>query len=173
MTDATDTPTAPVAPVEAADPAADEARELVELVGSGWVRMYIGGRRYRLRRPFFGELRTLRTLHAENADEISGRSFQAQETGREIEAQGKALDAEEGLDPADKARQVQELRVRSLAVARQLTDDADDLRLEWWTKVFEVLNVDGVPDWWPGWIVDFRLPDKVVQHWRSAPLGPG
>lgn len=175
MTDATATPTAPVALVAADQADADEARELVELVGSGWVRMHIGGRRYRLRRPFFGELRTLRMLYAEVSDEISARSFEAQELGREIEAEGKAIDDDEGLDASARATQVRKLRARSLAAGRNLTDAAEDLRLGWWTAAFETLNVDGVPglEQWPGWIVDHTLPDKVLQHWRSAPLDRG
>src|SRR5688500_14604393 len=102
MTDATDTLTA-AAPVVDAAPEADEGRELVELVGSGWVRMHIGGQRYRLRRPFFGELRKLRILAAEVADEISAASHETTQLGRRIEEHGKAVEDDLDLDPATKA----------------------------------------------------------------------
>lgn len=168
---ATDTPTAPVATAEPDE--ATEGRELIELVGSGWVRMWIGGRRYRLRRPFFGELRELRLLVESMSDEISTRSFEVQQIGREITAQADEIDKNQDLDATERAAQVRALRARSAVVSRDLTNAADDLRLGWWTRVFGTLAVDGTPEDFPGWIVDYTLPDQILQHWRSAPLARG
>jgi hypothetical protein len=56
-------------------------------------------------------------------------------------------------------------------------DEARETRtLDWWAEsVFATLALDDVPDVmeYPAWILDPRLPNHVLNHWRTVPTGPG
>lgn len=166
---------APALPtVDAADD--EEATpETVVLVRTGLIRMTIGGKRYRLRRPFFGEFKRIRLALEDLNDEVADARIDTQTIQRKTVAEGKALDDEGTLedDPDARAEWERTARKRARDASRTLLDTADRLREEFWTDVFATLSQDGTPEQWPGWIGDPDLPGLVIEHWRATPLGRG
>lgn len=156
------------------DPGDDVERPL-EFTNSGLIRAWVmntdgSETRYRLRRPFLGELEKLR-LSAERAeDEVAdGRSI-LERHGRRIMAEVTRITEDESLDDEAKADAEVALRTESRTVAREATSRFDGLRAEWWSEVFGLLSLDGAPTEMPGWIVDPGLISAVMQHWRTAPF---
>lgn len=166
----------PTVPVTDADPQPDEGEAVaVELVKSGWVRLRWDGRTIRLRRPFFGELKSLRMALEDAADAIAEQSEEVQLIGREILAENSAND-EADVDDVERMRVRQELTKRSKIAGRALTAFSDEQRIAWWRTVVDVVGVDGAlpeDDRLPSWIADPMLPNTVLQHWRSVPLDRG
>jgi hypothetical protein len=158
-----------------AEPADDDgvAIDRIELVKSGLVRIHIDGKRYRLRRPFFGELKTLRLALADVSDDLNDRRMETQLAAKRMMAENERINSDDSLDDEARLKALQAIRREDRELGRGLTNDADDARIAWWSQAFEVVGLDGMPEQWPGWIVDARLPDHVLQHWRSAPLGRG
>lgn len=145
----------------------------IELVKSGLVRVHVDGKRYRLRRPFFGELKTLRLALADVSDDLNDRRMETQLAAKRMMAENERINSDDTLDEAERLRLLQAIRREDRQLGRQLTDDADDARMAWWAQAFDLVGLDGQPEQWPGWFLDARLPDHVLTHWRSAPLGRG
>lgn len=152
-----------------AAPVVDETGDDVELSQTGLVRLRIDGTRYRLRRPFMGELKKLRLALEEVTEEIGD----AQITLHQVRAEVLASEPDDDEDPAAVAKWQREKRSLTRQAVNDLTELADKLRLEWWRGVFDEVSLDGIPDELPVWILDPDLPDQVVKHWRSVPLGHG
>lgn len=155
------------------DPEDDEPGDRVELVGNGWTRFHIDGQRYRLRRPFFGELRTLRLAQEAGNDELSELADQGRLAADKIAEEAEKIDQDTEMTPGRRNTAIRKLRAKNIQEGRKLTVATEDMHLGWWAKVFETLAVDGTPSDWPAWIIDPKLPNQVMQHWRSAPLARG
>lgn len=172
-----------------AEPEEDESGESITYVGTGWIRCMIAGRRYRLRRPFFGELRDLRTALEAQTDELTAKRQEAElganhrgkrraAVERKMLALQQRMDTEELTDEllaehGDLVRENTAILNDSTKANRELSAAADDLRIDWFRQVFEKLGVDGVPEQWPSWVADVNVPAEWTAHWRSVPLDPG
>lgn len=153
---------------------ADEDRgDLVELLGTGYIRIRTQATRYRLRPPLIGELRKLRTALAEAMDDVADRRDEAMQLSEKLVADAQKIADNESLTDPQRRKQLGAIKAKSRKGGRELTDHADDVRLEWWTKVFAALSLDGQPAEWPASMLDHNLPEKVMQHWRTAPLDRG
>jgi hypothetical protein len=155
--------------------ATDQDGEGVQPLGnSGWLTVTIRGTAYRLRNPFFGELKKLRTALQAVQDEIEAGNDKVMRLTQDIVAHQQAI---QGRDESDvttsEKRKSDRLNAEARKASRELIDLADDRRMGWWTLVFATLSVDGTPPDWPSWVVDINLPGKVMEHWRSVPLAPG
>ena len=155
--------------------ASDQDGEGVQPLGnSGWLTVTIRGTAYRLRNPFFGELKKLRTALQAVQDEIETGNDKVMRLTQDIVAHQQAI---QGRDESDlttsEKRKSDRLNAEARKASRELIDLADDRRMAWWTLTFETLSVDGIPADWPSWVVDINLPGKVMEHWRSVPLAPG
>lgn len=148
----------------------------IVLTKTGWIRAAVAGETFRLRRPFFGELRKLRTALEAVTDEINTTGEEADGIAAQLVEMAKRYkDMADADIPARERTKNDKLRDDAKTASRRLVEVADDLRVGWWTLVFETLCVDTVkvPADWPSWVVDPNLPNQVMQHWRSAPLAPG
>lgn len=150
----------------------DEFDERVDLVRTGLVRIRIAGSRFRLRRPFFGELKKLRLALQDVNDEISDLSDEALRLAREMTDAAKS-DVVQNLDADEFTEWRRDNRKRSNKASRDLTDMTEDLRLGWWETMWDLLSVDGRPDDWPSWVVDPTFHAALFTHWRASPLGRG
>ena len=168
-------PDTDLVPIGVVDPETDEGDDLVQLVRSGWVRFRWSGETIRLRRPFFGELKTLRLALEDASDAISDASEEIQLTAARLVEKGTALDADADIEAGERVKQRRALQRESRDAGRKLTDIAEEERLRWWALVFATLTTDDPPDQesLPSWIVDVNLPNTVMQHWRSVPLARG
>lgn len=150
----------------------DETFERIELVRTGLIRVTIAGRRFRLRRPFFGEFKQLRVALADVNDEISELSDEATVVSRAIVDAARDVKPDE-MDPDAWRSWRRENREKSRTATRNLNETAEQLRVAWWDRMWDVLTLDGKPDDWPTWVIDPNLPIALVTHWRSSPLGRG
>lgn len=153
---------------EAGDPAGDN----IEFVRTGVIRILAAGNRYRLRRPFFGELRRLRTAWQDYDYEVQDRSDEARDLSKRIKADIEAMSP----DDPERTKKLRALRDESRAAGREHEEFVENGFLAWWVQVFELLTMgDGTPgpDETPGWLIDHTLVAKVFAHWRSVPLGHG
>lgn len=163
--------------LEPVEPSEAEPEEGLQFVRTGWVRFRWDGRVLRLRRPFLGELRELRLALEDLSDEIAERSEEIQAEGLRLAAEAEALE-ERGLAPAEAFEERAKIRTRSKQLARELTGFAEDRRLEWWARAFELLAVNEaeVPadaGELPAYLLDNALPHRVLEHWRAVPLARG
>lgn len=152
--------------------------ESFRMYGSGWAEATIDGKRYRLRRPLFGELADLRKLDEELNDEINTANDDAERFrlrfNREHPKITEALETAESDEEVERLlAERKKLRAENMKRGRETLTLADANRLRWWQGVFEKLSVDGIPDKWPGWIVDAMGAHKIMQHWRDNPLARG
>lgn len=164
------------------DPEDDEGSDGVEFTKTGWVRFYIGDERWRLRPPFFADLRSLSTLLEEHQDGMTG--LRAEVRAKAASIQKRLTEEVETMDDGEeKGRLEVELTTEMNETRRKVQQAADDARIAWYTKAFELLNVDRtevqrnpkgkVPRQWPAWVADVNLPAQLLEHWRSVPLGRG
>lgn len=158
----------------------------VTLVNNGTVRLTVGGKLYRLRRPKMGEFRQLREAIQEVNDEIEAkaRALQHEATlidrqvlellGLPADADGEAVaDAERQLPMV--AEEITKLRSEARQHGRQFTDEAEAARLGWAHQVLLTLSQDGAPaleDLEP-WMATARWWASLLAHWQSVPLGLG
>ena len=157
-------------PPEAIDRDADDPdADGIEYVKSGIIRVWVAGTRYRLRRPFFGELRTLREAHQDLRDENDERTEDVRDLAKAINAEAGAI----ANDDPDRRAKLRELKKRDRAAARELIGFREQGQLDWWAQAFDALSLDGTPGQWPAWAIDEVLPIRVLNHWRTVPLGPG
>lgn len=166
----------PAIPVAVVEPEADEGTDEVQLVRTGFVRLRFGDTLIRLRRPFFGELKKIRLALEDAADAIADASEEAQLHAARLIEQSVAIDADENLSAVEKIQQRRELQHESRAAGRKVSEIAEEERLRWWATVVETIGVgDALPgvDELPSWILDPMLPNTVLTHWRSVPLGRG
>jgi hypothetical protein len=155
------------------DPEVDgELSDGVELVRTGVIRLVIGGSRTVLRRPFFGEFKRLRLSLEAATDSITDVRIDVEALAAELHDEQQRIADDDKLGHRERAAAVMELRKRDREAGRKLTSVAEDARVEWWADVFDVLGAKQ-PDDWPSWIADATLPDRIIRHWRSAPLGRG
>lgn len=160
----------------------DEGDDNIQFVKNGWVRIKAGGEEHRLRNLKFGQLKVLFTLLEEQQDLVTRH----RETClRQENALKKRLT--ETIDPMEECEekwQAQaDIAIQLRSIVRSIRDKADELRMEWWTRAFEIANVQRsgeterskgiVPREWPAWVADGSLPTKLLEHWRSVPLGRG
>jgi len=150
---------------------AEDPGDQVELTRTGWVRMTIGDRRYRLRRPMLGEIRDIRMSLEDMSDEIVALSTDALTASQALKAEQQSL--AEADDTPDRNAQLIDLRRRDREAARALDAKTEQIRVDWWASVFAKLSPDGLPTEWPSWIVNPDLPGTVMRHWRAVPLAPG
>src|SRR5690606_581232 len=153
----------------------DQPGEQISLVKTGLVRAWSGhpAKRYRLRRPFFGELKQLRLALEAVQDEIAEKQVKLMELAEQIETEAAELDSDETLTARQRDARLRRLRQRDRKASREHIDAVDDLHVGWWRQVFEMLSVDGVPDDMPAWATDGTFAQRIMQHWRQAPLAPG
>jgi len=165
----------------------------METYGAGWAKAVVDGTTYRLRRPFMGEMRDLRlalegltdevTLHTERSESARRRlqRIEARARTQLQAAQAKVMDGDEDAPTEDQIAeledqlmdQVHNTRTEDRQAGRTLIQIADDNRARWWTDVFTVLGLDGVPPQWPSWFADPDGPHRMMQHWRQSPLAHG
>lgn len=133
--------------------------EKVEFLKDGTVRFHMNEKRYRLRRPKFGEFRDLRALlhrlRGEHADRV-------EDLAEEIAA------AEEAEDRR---------RVRTLG--RQLQEmDQVDVTTVWIVEAFETLSNRPLPDpetepdefaALPAWLIQGGVIPELLTHWAEVP----
>lgn len=158
-----------------------EGGDDVKLVKTGWIRVTIGEAELHLRAAFFGEVKTLLTMLENHQDALTTHRHMVKREDQKLQARLVEVDAmEEGDEKwAAQAKIAIDLRNNN----RSIREKADELRIQWWTKVFELLNIERtgetekskgvVPRQWPGWVADADLPTHCVNHWRSVPLGRG
>lgn len=167
----------PDVPIEEVAPEPDEPEEVVQLVRTGWVRFLWADRRLRLRRPYFGEIKQLRLSLEDVTDSIVTHSEEVQVRALEMADREREIAEDETMSNAERFGARTALKTESKRLSRELTVRSEEMRLGWWAEVFDVLAVDSaeVPetDQLPGWIVDVSLPQRILNHWRSAPLGRG
>lgn len=159
--------------VRDAEPAADDGAEsgdTIELVRTGLVRMTLGGTRYRLRRPFFGEFKKLRLAVEDANDEINAAVDEQMRVSRQAIAE---VEEHKDDDPDAYIAWRADVRKRQGAAGRALTDVADQLRFEWWVDMWKMLTLDDTPDDFPAWITDPKIAGVLLGHWRSSPSGRG
>lgn len=152
----------------------DPEGDRVDWVRTGMVRLWIGGKRYRLRRPFLGELRDL-DLALENAlEDINDRNMDARIKADDLGERADKIDADKRMTAKTRAAKVRELRAEDKAIAREVTQYREDTLIAWWTQVFDKLLVETTPPPdLPAWLANMALPQRALQHWRSVPLGRG
>lgn len=160
-----------VVDADASDPAGDS----IEFVRTGIIRVTVAGKRYRLRRPFFGELRTLRGAYQDAMDELGDASDEAKAELAEIRAE-----YDETPEPDRKTSEAAFTR-RVRAVNRGLETLQEDTYLAWWAKAFDMLAMEshgpGLEEM-PAWMAsnppgETSLIVEVLNHWRSNPLARG
>jgi hypothetical protein len=169
----TDSPkTSPASPAFIATD--QDGEGIAPLGNSGWLTATIAGTAYRLRSPLFGELKRLRLALEAVTDEIDKANEVTQRIAADIIEHGKALAGrnDDEHTPAEK-RKTAKLTTDARKAGRDLVNLADDRRMGWWALVFDTLSIDGAPEDWPSWVVDYNLPAQVMNHWRSVPLAPG
>lgn len=143
----------------------------IQFVRTGLVRVWIDGSLYRLRRPFFGEFKTLRLDLEDVIDRIQEASSEAQLVAAKVMREQRDWSPED--DPEATVEKQRDWRKQNRAATRALNSEAEDARRTWWLKVFEVLSLDGIPNDFPAWVNDPTLASEIVTHWRTAPLGRG
>lgn len=159
-----------------ADPEDGEPVERIQLVHTGLIRVWVAGERFRLRRPFMGEFKRLRLALEDIGEEVNDQRLVAERAGRDVIADMNAWNAQDPTpDPDATAEHERGLRAKSRATAVAFNDAVDEARIGWWRDVFATLSLDGAPaeDRWPSWALDAQLPQQIVTHWRSTPLGRG
>jgi hypothetical protein len=156
--------------VEPDDSDGAESGDTIDLVRTGLIRVTLGGTRYRLRRPFFGEFKKLRLAIEDANDEISTAVDEQMRVSRQnvIEA-----DEHKDDDPDAYVEWRADVRKRSSVSARALTDLAETRRYEWWVEMWTLLTLDGAPDDFPAWVTDPNIANTLLGHWRSSPSGRG
>jgi hypothetical protein len=164
-----------------AEPEADELGDELIFVRNGWVRCVIAGQMFKLRRPFFGELRDLETSQeadqtqlTEISEDMRARANEDMARAREIEAEAKDLD-DTSVRKAELDEEATMLAIRAMGRQQELMHRADDLRVAWWKQVFTVLTPPGntPPTDVPSWVVDPQMQNRIIAHWRSVPLASG
>lgn len=172
-------PTATAPPPEPAEEVVVLAHDGPAFVHNGIIRFPMGADTVRVRRPFLGELRSLRLALQDVQDQIAERSRSTGAVGIEYQrrAQENAQQLREGkISPEEHAELSAALGAEDARTARELDDWREQVMLDWWRDhVFAPLALDPVPDQlgWPMWILDRTLPGKCLQHWRTVPTGPG
>mgnify|MGYP001589655145 FL=1 len=159
----------------------DEGGDDVKFVKTGWIRVTIGETELHLRAAFFGEVKTLLTLLENHQDALTTHRHMVKREDAKLQARLVEVDAME--EDEEKWSAQAKLAIDLRNNSRSIRDKADELRISWWTKVFELLNIErtgetekskgAVPRQWPGWVADADLPTKCVEHWRAVPLGRG
>lgn len=132
------------------------------------MRVVVDRKRYRLRRPGFGETKTLRTALEHVEDEIARIQTDSNLAILAITAEVEAIEADTAKDPAERVRQHAELQQRSRDKGRAITAAAEELRVEWWRLVFDTLVLNPSKPEMPSWVMDAGLPGRVMNHWRFA-----
>lgn len=148
----------------------------IQFVRSGNIRLVIDGTVFILRRPFLGELRTLRGALEQATDEADLVRVEVSARAEDRKAQAEAIEADTSLSSIDKQTRLGELRIQDRGDGRRLARAGDDSRVDWWNLVFDTLATNGRrpdPERLPGWVIDARLAGKVLTHWRSSPLAHG
>lgn len=172
----TQEPESPTTP-DPLDPEGPETGEALTFVRTGWVRCTTGGQIARLRPPLFGEYKRLRMALEDVQDAIMALSEDAEINAERI----VALEAEIGdVDPAERVKRRRELRRESTEIARRTNREREALMHGWWADVFRTLCVDAAkvdwiddPDRMPAWLTAPALPQRILAHWRAAPLARG
>lgn len=177
--------------VDAIRDAADQSRPDLEEPGddeggpdgprflsNGWVRFELASNgdstaRFRLRRPFLGELQDLDLAHEAMLNEMHDISDRARVEGQRLTEQMQKVTDNERLTDQKRSDRLRGLRREDQQITRQFRRDITVLLVGWWQQVFEKVGVDGVPEQWPAWIGDQELPSRVLEHWRQVPLGRG
>ena len=140
----------------------------------------------RVRRPFLGELKSIRLELEDIRDELAVTAASTAAAGHAMREEATKLSDQLGakeITPDEHAERLRELRARDRESAQIMDDMRDGLTLDWWRRIFQgveqpsraALALDPVPDGdqFPAWILDPRLPQLVLNHWRHLPSGPG
>lgn len=169
-------------PQDLAEPEEDELGDDLVFVRNGWLRVVLAGETFKLRRPFLGELRDLElsceadieTL-TELSREMHRQTDEYLQRAREIETEAKDLNGEQPDLKRALDRETSELTLGATKLSRGVVRTAQDLRAKWWTQVFKTLTPPGSsePAQLPSWVGDATLQQRVIEHWRSFPLGRG
>lgn len=163
----------------------------IEFVHNGIMRLHFpdggdGELVIRVRRPFLGELKSIRLELEDIRDDLAVLAATTAAAGHAMREEATALSDRLGdgdITPEEHAEQLREIRARDRASAQIMDDTRDDRTLEWWARILTGveqpsragLALDPVPDVmsYPAWILDPRLPQLVLNHWRQLPSGPG
>src|SRR5690606_36092534 len=100
----------------------DPEGDRVDWVRTGMVRLWIGGTRYGLRRPFLGELRDLDLAHENALEDINDRNVEARLKADGLGERADKIDADKRMTPKTRAAEVRELRAEDRAIAREVTE---------------------------------------------------
>lgn len=160
------------------DPTEQEATAGVVLVRTGWVRLTVNGQMYRLRPPFFGELKARRLALDAMQESLEEATAAIEDIADQLITQDEAARQD---DPREYQRTRRELVRQSRQAARDLDRTREGLLIEWWRDTFRLLCVEKPDtlewiegeDMWPPWVGSAGFPNTVVNHWRAAPLAHG
>lgn len=182
----TDTPpqTPPAAPPQMIQRPFEPDPGTIEFVNQGIIRFHFPTQSgedlvIRVRRPFLGELKAIRLDLAELQDELAVTATSVTLAGRDLQVEATELSDKLGrgeITNEQHGAELADIRRRDRIEAQRMEDERESKILGWWTRVFEVLALDEVPDdvlAYPAWILDARLPNHVLTHWRHVPSGPG
>lgn len=167
MTDITTAP--PDVPVVNDVGVDDEAgvREGIAVPENGTIRLWIDGRRYKLRRPRAREFRNLREAFHDASEDISRFAEEQDAWDRQLAARSAARDAA-GETPIT-SEERRERRQRN----RKMAEDIEAVMFGWWQHTWEVLGEDDKPfpdpDDLPIWLGTIAAANQALNHWRSVP----
>lgn len=145
--------------------------EAVDFRPDGTITCTVGEKRYRLRRPLLGELRTLLESLAQSDED----ALDVIDTYRdELEELAGRVDAE------DRTERRAARRERRGVLGKQ-TREVEAIRAVWIREAFALLAKPALPD--PAtddptdglepWMVGVEIAVSLAAHWRAVPAGPG
>jgi hypothetical protein len=166
----------------------DEAMPL-ELMANGTVRVEVGGKIVRLRRPYIRELAEMREGWAEAENQIVALSRRSIAEADDLAKRSEALMGEGGALPTDEdsLAELDQIRAESSKRTLELANRLGEIRTEWFCGVLRTLadardlpgELDAVAEaWWatgllgperPGGAPRF-LASTLIAHWMTVPL---
>lgn len=144
----------------------NEGREGIELLNSGAIRVWVDGNENKLRRPRVREFRKLRETLQDSLDEVTAFAEEVERQQREMNDEIDKRVASGGETYTMDERKANRDR------GRELTTRREELLLQWWAMVGELLcEGSGWPDVedMPVWMGATESSTELVTHWRSVP----
>lgn len=135
----------------------------LDLRDDGTAVVQAAGRRIVLRRPTFGELRTLREMYASIEDETVRLRAKSDEARPERPEDAGPTAMGEWLIEVRRGR-------------TSLVDAYEELYRGWTGQAVATLGDGPLPetvDEWDPWLMQPELAQLLIEHWRSVPLAPG
>jgi hypothetical protein len=136
----------------------------LELRPDGRILMVTDKHRYQLKRPKYGELKTLRDLIAVMDDEALMVVADYQERVEELG------------DAPETARAKADHDIKAGALSRERRDALEQIRVDGMRKVTDMLSDKKLPKdsaQWETWMFDPRTFSAMLMHWQTVPLARG